>query len=287
MASSRGICSLLIASVSFGSAALFIRFATETSAISLTFYRLSIAALVMILFSVSTRSLKLAGKTELTLMAVCGVVLSLHFATYILAVQKTTVANATFLVNTSPAMLAILSPLVIRERTTSREIVGVMLATLGVLLVAHAGNGFRDFGLADLSALAAAFLLSLYSLIGRQLRTGGVSTGSYTSYVYSVAALASLLVVWSVRAQASGPYDTQNVLAILGLALVPTVFGHSLYNYALGSVKTVTANLFPLLEPIIASLFAIWLFNEIPSSIQVIGYVLILSSVVVVVTKLE
>ena len=68
----------------------------------------------------------------------------------------------------------------------------------------------------------------------------------------------------------SGPYGVSSVLAILGLALVPTVFGHSLYNYALGSVKTVTANFFPLLEPIIASLFAVSLFNETPTLIQVI-----------------
>jgi drug/metabolite transporter (DMT)-like permease len=215
------------------------------------------------------------------------VVLSFHFATFILAVQETTVANATFLVNTSPVMLAVLSPLMIKERTTSRELVGVALATLGVLLVANAGNGFRTFGLADLSALSAAFLVALYSLMGRRLRTRGVTTGTYTSYVYSVAALVSLLLALSLSAQPFRSYDTQNIVAILGLALVPTAFGHSLYNYALGSVKTVTANLVPLLEAIIASLFAVLLFNEVPSSIQIMGYSLILASVVVVVAKFD
>jgi drug/metabolite transporter (DMT)-like permease len=220
-------------------------------------------------------------------MVLSGVVLSLHFAAYILAVKETTVANATFLVNTGPVMLVILSPIVIKERTTRREMWGVILATLGVLLVADAGNGFRTFGWPDLSALAAAFLLALYSLIGRQLRTSGITTGCYTSYVYSIAASVSLLLAWGVGAPISGSYDLQNLIAILGLALVPTVVGHSLYNYALGSVKAVTANLFPLLEPIIASLLAVQLFNEIPTPIQVIGYTLILSSVFIVVTRLE
>lgn len=287
MAPSRGITSLLIASVSFGSAALFIRFASEASAVSLAFYRLAIAAVVMILFALSTRSLKLVRRFELLLLAFSGIVLGLHFVTYILAVQETTVANATFLVNTSPAMLAVLSPVVIKERTTGREIVGVTLAILGVLLVAYAGNGFRVLGLGDLSALAAALLLALYTLIGRRLRTSGLSTGCYTSYVYSFAALVSLLIALSLGTRVSGPYGFSSVLAILGLALVPTVFGHSLYNYALGSVKTVTANLFPLLEPIIASLFAVPLFHETPTLIQVIGYVLILSSVVIVVSNLQ
>jgi len=278
---------LLVASVSFGSSAIFIRFATEASAISLTFFRLFIAALAMILFASARRSLRGLGKRDLSLLAISGIVLSLHFATFIFAVKETTVANATFLVSTSPVMLAVLSPVIIKERTTSREGLSVLVAMLGVLLVAHAGNGFRAFGLADLSALLAAFLVALYSLVGRHLRSSGVSTACYTSYVYSAAALVALLIVGTLRAQTFRPYDAQNIIAILGLALVPTALGHSSYNYSLGSVKVVTANLFPLLEPIIASTFAVLLFNEIPTLTQISGYALILAAVAIVVTSLR
>jgi len=211
--------------------------------------------------------------------------LSLHFATFILSVKFTTVANATFLVSTSPVMLAVLSPILIREKTTSREGVGVIIATLGILLVANAGNGFRSFGLADFSALLAALFISFYSIIGRFLRTHGVNTACYTAYVYSIATIIALSL-----AEVLGPntlprtYDATNVFAILGLALVPTLLGHSLYNYSLGSVKAVTANLFPLLEPILSSAFAVPLFGEIPTPTQLIGYLLILSAVVIVVT---
>lgn len=105
--------------------------------------------------------------TDALLVIISGVMLSLHFVAFIFAVKFTTVANATFLVNTSPIMLAVLSPVLIRERTTSREGVGVLTATLGILLVANVGNGFRSFGFADISALLAAAFVSVYSLIGR------------------------------------------------------------------------------------------------------------------------
>ncbi len=280
---SRGIAALLLASVSFGSSAIFIRFATEASAISLTFFRLSIAAIAMVLLALSGHNLKFLGKRDSLLVSVSGIFLSLHFATFILAVKETTVANATFLVNTSPVMLAVLSPLIIKERTTSREGIAVLVAILGVLLVGYAGNSFLGFGLADLSALLAAFFVALYSLVGRYLRTRGVSTVCYTAYVYSVASLVALLLAESLGADTFRPYDTQNILAILGLGLVPTMLGHSLYNYSIGSVKIVTANLFPLLEPIIASLFAVTLFSEIPNVTQIVGYSLILAAVVIVV----
>jgi drug/metabolite transporter (DMT)-like permease len=79
-------------------------------------------------------------------------------------------------------------------------------------------------------------------------------------------------------------YNTQTVIAILGLALLPTAVGHSLYNYSLGSVKAVTANLFPLLEPIVASMFAVSLFGEVPNTVQIAGYILILTAVTIVAT---
>jgi len=280
---SRGIVALLLASVSFGSSAIFIRYATEASAISLTLFRLSIAALGMVLFALSRRTLRLPTKRDLVLVAFSGMVLTLHFVGFIFAVKETTVANATFLVNTSPVMLAVLSPIIIRERTSSREGLAVVVATLGVMLVAYGGNGFRAFGYGDLSALMAALFVALYSLTGRRLRTSGITTACYTSYVYSFAAVLALVLAEGLGGHTFRGYDTTNIIAILGLALIPTMVGHSLYNYSLGLVKIVTANLFPLLEPVIASLFAASFFSEIPSISQVVGYSLILVSVIIVV----
>jgi drug/metabolite transporter (DMT)-like permease len=273
---------LFIASIFFGSSAIFIRLATGASAISLTFFRLLIAAVAIILFAFSRHNLISLGKRDMLLVSISGLVLSFHFATFIFAVKETTVANATFLVNTSPIMLAVMSPLVIRERTSPREAVAVLVAMGGVLLVAYSGNGFSAFGLGDLSAILAAFFVAVYSLVGRHLRTGGLNTACYTSYVYATATIASLAMVGFSPAQTFKPYDTQTLLAILGLGIFPTLLGHTLYNYALGSVKTVTANLFPVMEPIIASLLAVILFAEIPTIVQSAGYFLILVSVAIV-----
>jgi len=282
---SKDIYALAIASISFGTSAIFVRFATEATALSLTFFRLSLAAIVMILFAYQRKALIPLARKQIVLVVLAGLVLSLHFATFILAVKFTTVANATFLVNTSPVMLAVLAPIMIKERTTFRESIGVITATIGVLFVANAGSGFRYFSLADASALLAAFLISLYTMLGRSLRTQGVSTACYTAYVYSTAAIVGFSLAEMFGSNMFRTYDTTNLVAILGLAIVPTMLGHSLYNYSLGAVKTVTANLFPLLEPIIASVFAVFLFREIPTIIQLFGYLLILTAVAVVVTS--
>jgi len=283
--SSKGLAVLFLASMFFGSAALLVRFATEVSALSLTFFRLSIAALMMVLFAFVRHEIQLLRRRDLLFVIISGVLLSLHFTAFILAVKETTVANATFLVNTSPVMLAVLSPLLIKERTTSREVLAVVVATLGILLVAHAGNAFYAFGVGDVSALLAAFFVAIYALLGRRLRTGGMNTSCYTAYVYTVATLTSVLMIAALNVQPFLTYDAQNVLAIIALGVVPTGLGHTLYNYALGSVKAVTANILPLMEPIIASLFAVFLFAETPTIVQTAGYALILFAVLIVVLR--
>jgi len=284
---SKGLTALLVASFSFGSSALFIRFATEASVISLTFFRLFIAGCVMVVLAAATSQLRRLNRHDLVLVIIAGGVLSLHFSAFIFAVKGTTIANATFLVNTTPVMLAVLSPTIIKERTTAREVLAVLVAMMGILLIANAGNGFRLFGLADVSALLAAFLLAIYSMTGRHLRTGGISTTCYVAYAYSAAALVALLLVSMFGSNTFQHYNTQNLFAIFGLALIPTALGHSLYNYSLGSVKTVTANIFPLMEPIIASILAVPLFNEIPTPTQIAGYALILTAVVIVAISLK
>jgi drug/metabolite transporter (DMT)-like permease len=148
--------------------------------------------------------------------------------------------------------------------------------------VANAGNGFRAFGWGDLSAILAAFFVAVYTIVGRHLRTSELNTVCYTSYAYSAATVASLAMVVFSPAQTLKPYDLQNLLAIIGLGIFPTTLGHTLYNYALGSMKTVTANLVPLMEPLIASVFAVVLFGEVPTIVQVVGYSLILAGVVIV-----
>jgi len=281
---SKALYSLTVAAFAFGTSAIFIRFATQASALSLTFFRLSIAAIVMLAFASSRRELTVLTRVDLILVAISGVMLSLHFVMFILSVKFTTVANATFLVSTSPVLLVVLSPILLRERTTSREAVGVAIAILGILLVAEAGNGFRSFGLGEYSALFAALFVSFYSIIGRHLRTHGVSTACYTAYVYSISTIIAFSLAEMLGANTFRSYDMTNTVAILGLALVPTLLGHSLYNYSLGSVKAVTVNLFPLLEPVLSSVFAVLLFGETPTFIQLLGYLLILLAVIIVVT---
>lgn len=274
-----GIGALLLASVCFGSSAIFIRLAADVPAVSLAFYRLTIAAVVVTAGAAAQGTLKFKKK-YFKLVTISGLFLCFHLIFFIMSVKLTTVANATFLVNTGPIFVALLSPLLIAEKILVMEGLSAVSGVLGVFLSAagtdmNLGVGSRT---GDLLAVLAAFLVSIYTLIGRKMRQR-MRNLPYISIVYSVAAVSTLAVALSIGEEMHLNYSPVQLLAILGLALVPTVTGHGLYNYALGRVKAITANLFPLLEPFLASIFAFLLFREAPTSLQFLGYAFIVLGV--------
>jgi len=179
-------------------------------------------------------------------------------------------------VNTGPVFVAILAPTIIRERVSRRDLVSAAIAVSGIgFATLWTGSSGRWSLTGDLLALLAAALASFYTIIGRELRSR-INATRYILLVYLSATVPLFPLALSMESlTVSSKYSETDMLAILGLVLIPTILGHGLYNYSLRYVKAMTANVFALLEPVIASLLGLMLFGEEPTRVQVIGYALI------------
>ena len=280
----RNLTVLIIASLFYSSASIFVRLAVNIPPVTLTFYRLSISAIVVTALFLLFKRSKKPKRKDVGLLAFSGCVLAIHFVFFIYAVKNTSVANATFLVETSPVFVAFIAPLVIKEKTTITEVFSVSLALMGAFIaISGAGNtlSLTSVNFGDIAALAAAILMCVYTLIGRRVRRY-TPLLSYVAYVYSIAAFVALPTTIFSGEPLIGAYLMGDVLAVFGLAIVSTVLGHSLYNYALKEMKAIIVNLSALLEPSIASLLAFILFQEEPTLIQVCGYLLIVVAITLI-----
>jgi drug/metabolite transporter (DMT)-like permease len=72
---------------------------------------------------------------------------------------------------------------------------------------------------------------------------------------------------------------------LLGLIFIPTLIGHTSVIYASNKVKPQYIETIGLLEPVVASIIAIFTFNQIPTLFEVLGSVLIVSSIILVINK--
>ncbi len=273
---------LVSAGILAGSASILIRYSGQLNFLTLTFYRLFIASLAVLAIGFSARRIKIPRLHELELLVASGIFLGLHFIAFTYAVQLTSISNATFLGDLGPVFLAAMSPFVLRERITRKELGFISLAVLGSLLAGSRGSSGVSLPsptVADLVAILAAFLAANYTVLGRFLRVR-VEWFTYIAYVYIVATIVVGVATVGSFGVKGLLIQSGNVFAVVGLGLLPTFGGHSLYNLALGRVKAIRANLILLMEPVIATILAYVLFSESPSYLQDVGYSLIALSII-------
>lgn len=238
--------------------------ATAVPALAIAFWRNAMAAAVVVPVALVSARVELLGldRRERRLMVVAGVLLALHFATWIPAVTLTTVASATALVATQPIWAALLDRL--RGEAVSAQVwLGIAVAVAGALLLTGAdlsvsGRALIGDGLAVLGGAFAAG----YMVVGSEIRRT-VSTTAYTAVCYTVTALV-LLVVCVVGRQALSGYEADDWVKLIALTVGAQLLGHSLFNRVLRTIGPTAVSLSILLEIPGAALLAAVLLDQQP-----------------------
>jgi len=264
-------------------AAIFIRLAQKDQAPSLVLAaaRLCVASAVLtpLVLQRHRHELRALTRSDLAWALLSGIVLGLHFATWISSLEYTAVVNSVTLVDTNPLWVALLAPVFLGEKPGRWAIIGLVLALCGGVLVAMSGNAGNPPTrhaplLGDGLALIGAVTAAVYFLIGRRLRTRlGVIV--YIWLVYSAAAIILVPVVVMSGQQVTG-LPGQAYLWMLLMGLVPQLIGHSSFNYALGYLPAAYVSLITLGEPVGSGLLAILFLHEWPVALQLLGSALIL-----------
>lgn len=273
---------ILIGVFAVSTASVIIRL-SDAPALVIAAYRLVFATLILLpLFFMQhgIRELKsLSPKTRLILIGV-GVVLAAHFGTWITSLKLTSVASSVILVNAAPIFVALLSHFYFKEGISKRSWTGAVAAFIGTAIISWADFGKGEVSLAgDLLALMGALMLSLYLLAGRRLRQR-LGLLAYVTPVYAVSAVV-LFLACIVAQIPLVPYDLKEILIFLTLAVVPMIFGHTVYNWALRYVKAPIIAVSLLGEPVGAIILAAVFLHEVPGYIVVSGGLLTLVGIYV------
>jgi drug/metabolite transporter (DMT)-like permease len=281
------VLALVVAVAAFSWAGPLVRF-TEAPALAISLWRLLVAVGVIVLLVTFRREgwrpLAVLSTRDWIMGASAGVLLALHFWSWIASVQYTSIASSVILVSTQPLFVALLSALFLRERPRAVEWAGLTLAVAGAGWIGWgdaAAGGTALFG--DALALGAALLAAAYYIVGRSIRQR-VDLWSYVLVVYGSASLVLLIAVGARPdvALVEG-YGRGDWAVFVALALGPMLLGHTGVNYAIRYLRAYLANLAVLGEPLGATLIA-WLLPAIaerPSGTTLAGGALILLGIAV------
>lgn len=299
---------ILIAILAVSTASIFIRFAQrEAPSLVIAALRLTVASLILapVAFTRYHDELRKLTRADMFLGLLSGIFLAIHFATWISSLEYTSVASSVVVVSTGPLWVALLSPIFLKEPLTRLVLIGMLLALLGGTIIglsdsctfntslsgAIAGSvvdeglvcpPFSEFVqgsafLGNFLALAGAWTVAGYLMIGRRLRAG-MSLVPYIFVVYGIAAIALLIIMFAAGQTPTG-YSPVFYIWILLLALVPQLIGHSTYNWALRYMPAALVSITTLGEPIGSAVLAYFILQEAPTSLTVLGGVLILAGI--------
>lgn len=235
-----------IIAISFSS--IFVRWSTADVAV-IAMYRLFLTNLLMLPFVWKYRhEMMRLSLRQWGLLLASGVMLALHFLLWMGSLRLTSVASSTVILALEPILILAGSVWLFKAKINRMMIIGMGIALLGSIVI-----GAGDFQLAgtalqgDVLSLLGTIAVAVHMLLGQFLRAG-LSAFSYNFWVFFVAAC-TLAVYNLIMGHPFGGYAASEWGIFLLLAIVPTIFGHYLFNWLLQYMNATTVSMGVLGNP--------------------------------------
>ena len=264
---------IVIVIIGISLSAILVKYSYAPSSVTAA-YRLLWTVLLMTPVVLGKKSylaeLRQTDRKTVCLCAVSGIFLALHFTFWFESLSHTTVASSTAIVCTEVIWVALGFTIFMKGHLSRTAVISIIFTLAGSVLIAFsdsAGSHGSLYG--DMLALAAAVFVAVYTLIGRIARTE-MSTVSYTYIVYG---FCSISLVFTLLVQGYSLFGHGKRAAVVGLLLsiFSTLLGHSIFSWCLKFFSPAFVSASKLCEPVVASVFAVFLLQELPAVLQVLG----------------
>lgn len=263
---------------------------SSTNPVALSAYRLILGGLFLIPFAIGPwrKRGNISSGTLLRQALPPSLLLGTHFITWIYGGRLTPSANASLLVNMVPAVMPLLLLLVVQERINRAEGIGTVIAMAGVVFLGAADfNLSRGYFTGDLICFVSMLFYAIYLIFARKNREMS-SIYLYVVPIYLMGGILCLIVAAIIHLAGQpivwiGTDLKMEWIAILGLALIPTVLGHSLINWAMTRIRGQTVVIINLAQFIFAGAMGFVLLKEIPQfSFYLASLLVVIGAIIVI-----
>lgn len=194
--------------------------------------------------------------------------------------QYCTMAVASTLEYTAPAIVVVLSALLWREPITKKKVLCLLMVLGGCAISAGLlgqGNHATTRGL--LLALASGFFYALYTVFGRYALEAGAEPLTVILWTFVFSGFGSL-VFWNTEELTNVVNDPAIIWLAVGMVFVSTVVPYLLYTSALQTVEAGTASILATMELPSATVVGFLAFDERPTTETYMGILLIVGGIV-------
>ncbi len=275
-----GYGEIIIAAVLWSLAGIFAKQIHGMSAQSIIFYRVVLAFAIFFIFILISGNLKIIElKDKKIYLLLFGILQAGTMLAFFISLLKGSVSIAVLLLYTAPVYITILSPWLLKERSTKKGIIALVLSIIGILLIVDPQKlDLAQYPVGILAGIASGIIYAF------QIMTSKYASSTYSGYTqafWSFLVAAMILLPVGIA-----PFDIvlDNLVYLILLSIFPTILAVSLYFNGLKKVKAHSASILGLIEPVSAVILSVLLLHEQISTLEMIGGALILAGVALVTT---
>ncbi|MEW6050040.1 MAG: DMT family transporter [Candidatus Zixiibacteriota bacterium] len=209
-------------------------------------------------------------------------VITTHFLIQITGIKYTSATNTGWLISVTPLVLAVLSYLFLKEKIGRNQIIGIVVATVGiVLLISHGDLSHIGWmkSVGDWLVLGSAFTWAIYTVatrdISRERNPVAITFAILLPCGVLLLGYMALTSNWSRFAH----LPLEATIAILFLGILGTALAHWFWQEGIAKIGAAKAGYFLYLEPVATTALAVPYLGEQFTAITAIGAACVLGGV--------
>jgi DME family drug/metabolite transporter len=265
----KGAFSIVLASFLWGTTGTAASYSPDISPLAIGAFSMGMGGVLLVITARKKLSvdykLMLAQPKVLLLGALSVAIYPLAFYT---SMRLCGVAIGTVIsIATAPFFAAILERLISKKNISLQWVISFIIGAIGIVLLAvgkdqssHAAYSTYQQSFGILLGCISGLTYASYSWAARRLIERGVHSQSSMSGLFGCAALLLLPSLWFTGENLFS--SSTNILVSCYMAIIPMFVGYLLFGFGLKFIDASKATLITLIEPLIATVLAVFIIGE-------------------------
>lgn len=259
----------------FGLAGLFAKW-IQLPALTITFGRVLFSSIALGLFMLFRKqSFRINTRRDTLLLIGAGMILAVHWWSFLAAIQLSTVAVGTITFSAFPLFVTFLEPMIFHFPLKRRNVFLALLILIGVFITipefSFENSTFAGIMLGLVTALTYAVLTLMNKIFTRRY------SSTLTAF-YEQSTAAVILFPLVIRSGGFHPAGADLAL-LLFLGIITTALAHTLFISCLKELPAQLAGICSSMETVYGILFAFLFLREVPSLRELLGAAIIIGAV--------
>lgn len=265
-----------LAAIIWGSTGSFVKY-LNLPPTTITFFRVAVPTIILGIFFLIKGTRLFHSKNKLILIASSLNAIRMFF--YFVGFTFTSIGNAVIILYTWPIFATILSVLFLKERITKKNVVLLITAFLGIVLIyLNKEISFANEDFLGMSSMLLSAIIYSSTVVIFKKESNNYSRFETVFYQNLIGSIIFLPFIFLNQ-----PFPTLSQISVATIyAILIGVIGFGLFFSALKQINASTASLLAYVEVISGIVLGIILFNEVLTWNIVVGGLLIISSAMLI-----